>query len=784
MEQNFEQYLTEMKDKNLYSNEVESNFLNELSLNTRFDPFKTDKKARPCISVAIDFTSEKFINNAAEQIKDLKGDEAKTKEAITNKICDYIAKINDAFRATSGHLFVRGSDNGTLKYYFKMYSKTDPEGNANDFKSRIDQELELSFIKNNMIVKDDTYSRIEKINLEKKPNELNPAENATETTIKENLANSVFVKNVVEKISGTIKERIEKANNLAKNGELKQVYCVPFKISETLINANKDKSDNIDTFWDNLVNEINNGFKNALENLGDNISSYIGFVPIKTHGLNIYFTDMDAAEQFAEQLTQEGTPNVSGRKRYEKKIAAYPQLLQDNNETIAGRELAGIEHAVLYFKSTLFAREKIASLIKEKFPNADDMIVVKRYAVKLPKEIINDILKAKQGGDLDVNTCYTNYIKKLIEPFLKAEEFIGAGSEKDEIEFIFTRKASTDKVKEALTNELHINRDDIKVNDLSLTQKEIEESSKSIRDDSAAAKNFKSLIDEITGNDEHDKIELNTLEIQLTNEQKSKLVDTIKANSGNVQKVISNFATELDKVLKAKVNSYITFNCLEDYKVRVYFKDSAGIDQAKEVFASSKMFTVGESGTTTVTNTDFKKFKNVHNTDGLEKSIGKTNADNAEAAANKKYTYTIKKSKEYDGLSIKDFATALKSLPESLNESFKTTLFNYLLKTTNIINEVTQKEVNDAKTWLETNKDSNDHINTNANILLQIKINGLFNGIKSEINDTDIFEYKSAEKEENDNIGYITVAGKFVDKLKTVFGKLNASHLVVVVKAQ
>jgi hypothetical protein len=240
----------------------------------------------------------------------------------------------------------------------------------------------------------------------------------------------------------------------------------------------------------------------------------------------------------------------------------------------------------------------------------------------------------------------------------------------------------------------------------------------------------------------------------------------------------------LDKVLKAKVNSYITFNCLEDYKVRVYFKDSAGIDQAKEVFASSKMFTVGESGTTTVTNTDFEKFKNVHNTDGLEKSIGKTNADNAEAAANKKYTYTIKKSKEYDGLSIKDFATALKSLPESLNESFKTTLFNYLLKTTNIINEVTQKEVNDAKTWLETNKDSNDRINTNANILLQIKINGLFNGIKSEINDTNIFEYKSAEKEENDNIGYITVAGKFVDKLKTVFGKLNASKLVVVVKAQ
>ena len=71
MAENFEQYLTEMKDKNLYNNEVESNFLNELSLNTRFDPFKTDKKARPCISVAIDFTSEKFINNAAEQIKDL-----------------------------------------------------------------------------------------------------------------------------------------------------------------------------------------------------------------------------------------------------------------------------------------------------------------------------------------------------------------------------------------------------------------------------------------------------------------------------------------------------------------------------------------------------------------------------------------------------------------------------------------------------------------------------------------------------------------------------------------
>ena len=307
----------------------------------------------------------------------------------------------------------------------------------------------------------------------------------------------------------------------------------------------------------------------------------------------------------------------------------------------------------------------------------------------------------------------------------------------------------------------------------------------SIRDDSTAAKNFKSLIDEITGNDEHDKIELNTLEIQLTNEQKSKLFDTIKANSGNVQKVVSKFAAELDEVLKAKVNSYITFNCLEDYKVRVYFKDSAGVDQAKEVFASSKMFTVGESGTTTVTNTDFEKFKNVYNTDGLEKSIGKTNNDNAEAAANKKYTYTIKKSKEYDGLSIKDFATALKSLPESLNESFKTTLFNYLLKTTNIINEVTQKEVNDAKSWLEANRNSTDPIDTNANVLLQSRINGLFNGIASSINDKNIFDYKSAEREENDNIGYITFIGKFagIDKLQKVFGKLNASKLVVVVKA-
>ena len=106
-----------------------------------------------------------------------------------------------------------------------------------------------------------------------------------------------------------------------------------------------------------------------------------------------------------------------------------------------------------------------------------------------------------------------------------------------------------------------------------------------------------------------------------------------------------------------------------------------------------------------------------------------------------------------------------------------------MLKTTNIVNEVTQKEVNDAKAWLEANKESTDHINTNANILLQLKINGLFSGIKSEINDANIFDYKSAEKEENDNIGYITFTGKFADKIKPVIDKLNGSHLVVVVKA-
>lgn len=787
MEQNFNQYLNEMKEKNLYSTDIKSDFLNEEGSiwQTRFDPFKTDKKARPCITVTIDFTAEKFIDNVAEQIKDVSGDEAESQKKITDKISEYILKINKAFKATSGNLFVRGLDNGALKYYFKMYSKTDPEGNANDFKSRIDKDLELSFVKNNMVVKDDTYTRIELVNLKDKPNELNPSKNENDDKVLERLNNSVFVKNIVEKISGTIKSRIEKANNLAKNGELKQVYCVPFKISETLVKTKKEEAKSEDEFWLDLVDEVNNNLKNALKNSGDAINSYIGLVPIKAYGFNIYFTDRDAAEQFAEQFTQESDTKISERKRYEKKIANYVQLLQDEPEEINGKTLEPREvkniGAKLYFQSTLFAREKIAPTIKDKFDESA-LIQVNRYTFEITKDVINAIMQGKDDSgklQLDPVHVYAYIYNNLIRYCEESEEFIGAGSTNDtQIELYFSTKASVEFVKNLISQHLRIEKDNsIKIKQVALTRTEIEKAKEIMKNANTAAENFESFVSELKNNGEHNRLDLEALELTLSEGQRETLIKTRnEANpdrfKGAVKTIIKSISDKF-----SSINGYVGFIFDDDYKVTIYFENENGINYAKEHYKSDDQFSIGDSKTVTVSNTELNRIKELHLSDGLYKSVDKTVADNKATEEAKEYKYSISYNLVNKDLKIKDFIEAFKKIPDTISESFQSTLFVYLLNKVNI-NEAESK-LDKAKSILANAENQEKTIAdfmAEVTLVLRNKIASICSVAKSNFGD-DMFNYKVLDNDEQFLI--IKCVGKIRSLVETKLLKvLNDTKLV------
>jgi len=787
MEQNFNQYLNEMKEKNLYSTDIKSDFLNEADhwWQTRLDPFKTDKKSRPCISIAISFTADKFIDNVAEQIKDISGDESESQKKITDKISEYILKINKAFKETSGHLFVRGLDNGTLKYYFKMYSKTDPEGNANDFKSRIDKDLELSFVKNNMTVKDDTYTKIELINLKDKPNELNPGKNESDDKVKDRLNNSVFVKNIVEKISGTIKSRIEKANNLAKNGELKQVYCVPFKISDTLINSAKENAKTEDQFWLDLITEINDNLINALENIGDAINSYIGIVPIKAYGFNIYFTDRDAAEQFAEQFNQEGDTKISERKRYEKKIANYVQVLQDSPETVNGKTLepreVGSLGPQLYFQSTLFAREKIAPAIKDKFDNAA-LIQVNRYTFEITKEVINTIMQGKDATgnvQLDPVHVYAYIYQNLVRYCEESDEFIGAGSTTDaQIELYFSTNASIEYVKNLVSQHLRIDKDNsIKVKQVALTRTEIEKAKEIMKNANTAAENFESFVSELKNNSEHNKLELDALELTLSDKTKEVLVQAknfgrTTSFNGAVQTIIKSIENKFKSV-----NGYVGFIFDDEYKVTVYFENENGVNYTKEHYKSDGEFSIGESKTVTVSNTELDRIKDLHLSDGLYKSIDKTIANNKAAEETKEYKYSISYNLVNKDLKISEFVEVYKKIPNTINESFHSTLFAYLMNKVNL-NEA-ESNFDKAKKILGKPENQDKTISdffAEVTLVLRTKIASLCSVAKENYGEK-MFNYKSLNNDEQ--FMTITCVGKIKDTIETKLLKpLNDTNLV------
>lgn len=794
MEQNFNQYLNEMKEKNLYSTDIKSDFMNE----GLFGIGK--KKARPCVSAVIDFTTEKIINNIAEQITDdeLK-DDTKRQDKITEKVANYINKINIAFKDTTGHLFIRGLDNGALKYYFKMYSKRDPEGNINDFKSRIDKDLELSFIKNNMTVKDDTYSNIEVSNLKNDPNVLNKVVTKPDADGKLDLTDlkeSIFVKNIVKKISGTIKTRKEKLDNATKNGELKQVYCVPFKISDTLINSVKEDAETEDQFWLDLITEINDNLINALENIGDAINSYIGIVPIKAYGFNIYFTDRDAAEQFAEQFNQEGDTKISERKRYEKKIANYVQVLQDSTETVNGKTLEPREVASLgpqlYFQSTLFAREKIAPAIKDKFDNAA-LIQVNRYTFEITKEVINTIMQGKDDTgnvQLDPVHVYAYIYQNLVRYCEESEEFIGAGSTTDaQIELYFSTKASVEYVKNLVSQHLRIDKDNsIKVKQVALTKTEIKKAKEIMNNANTAAENFESFVSELKNNSEHNKLELEALELTLSDKTQGVLVQAKNSGrSDNFKGAVKTIITSIENKFKS-VNGYVGFIFDDEYKITVYFEDENGVNYTKEHYKSDGEFSIGESKTVTVSNTELDRIKDLHLDDGLYKAVDKSvNKSIADKEA-KPYKYAISYNLVNKDLKVEDFIKAIdefKKIPtdirntigKSIGESFKSTLFAYLMNKVNL-NEA-EIDLDKANKILgkEENKDKTiSDFFAEVTLVLRTKISSICSVIKENF-DEKMFSYKLLNGDEQ--FMTITCVGKIKDIIETKLLKpLNDSNLV------
>ena len=143
---------------------------------------------------------------------------------------------------------------------------------------------------------------------------------------KDEIIKGSFMTGIVSKIQEKVKVELKDADDKAERGNLISVYSVPFKVDDALIKETAQNTKDVEEFYTKLAEKINAELVSALKHVRK-LDDYVGFIPTKSYGFNLYFKDKDTATDFAEKVNQEGEAKVNERKRYEKKISKLFQLL-------------------------------------------------------------------------------------------------------------------------------------------------------------------------------------------------------------------------------------------------------------------------------------------------------------------------------------------------------------------------------------------------------------------------------------------------------------------------
>ena len=507
MVDSFNEYLNEKKKANSYSS--------EFILSEGLFGLTGKDKEREAYGVIINFADPAVINHIAKAL--LNNDTFKkeeTKEGETKKpedgsapadgstttdtdtkkdpladkdtykknaatiISTYIKKLAERYSKAKGRIIAKVKNDNEVIYLFKKYNDAQPKAYANSFIKLIgnmatnDTATNMAYLSEIAEVVKTTYTNREMRDKAGKGNIFN---NPTA----ENIEQSDFVMNVTANIYNKVKERIDKNAEFAKKGNLITVFSIPYKISDdSIVKIAEDlKKENSNAtagnFFDKLASVANNNIVDFLKTLNEEgLNDYLGIVPVKTYGFNLYFKDRDTAEQAAEGLNQDGTDiKVSERKRYEGKIVNRPKVLAASAD-INGKTLTGISGAGSWLMGTRFAVEHVVGLIGDLYPEAKTAREVKIATVKVDDDWIkNKLLNADNNTEFYMAEQLKNRVIKPLVDHGK-ENFVSASSEGSSLVFIFTGNTSTDNIETYLNGIVPASK--ITVRRGSFTQGEIE----------------------------------------------------------------------------------------------------------------------------------------------------------------------------------------------------------------------------------------------------------------------------------------------------------------------
>ena len=712
MRTDFNAYLNEQKKQNLYSSKMDKVVIKE--------GFFDNKKYTGSVAI-IDLESKDVIttlsnlyknNDAAKILGDgtsalSKGEKgfARTVKAdmvaMFMKLKKATENLNKIFGITRADVTALASvevSEKEIKYYFFKGPKKNPLAFAERFRDEVGRDPMLAPLKSAIDVDEATFYKADVQKKRKEEPFFDPKNHIKE------IMDSPFVDNIVSSLKNKLHSEIKAAEEKAKKGNLVTVYSVQYKVDDELIKEvmKDDNARSLNQFYEILVSRINNDLVKTLNQI-DDISEYIGFIPTKSYGFNLYFKDRDTAEIVSEKLSGDEDGKVSERKRYEKKLGEYYQLLiktsegKCNNLRAAGVDASGAKD---YFKGTLFARKHIAGMVKEKFPAADDQHVVLQYIVRYDKDELKKLLSNFNLLDYDdkknIRPAFKAKLKEVLNNILKVykDELVALTSEGTNLVFTFKTSTSIDAVKNRIASAMTCTLQSIKVQKTTITEKEAQIFRKQLNelDD---LESFYMAVDKLKGevSSFDEKQEVVRIGVQLKKDAlKAMLTDKYAAEGKDLIDKITKAASETKGFLG------ITVPNKDVGEIAIYFKDEESFTAVKEKILGVKDELLEGFNDPEIVTLNAEDVRNISSdTDSFINYLKQLFDEK-----NSEFTYGLSIRFSVDNFikkhlndKIGDLITAYRA--EDITESFKSVFKASLLKSINMLNEKAEKTNNDRQ---------------------------------------------------------------------------------------
>ena len=503
MKDTFNEYLVENKSNKTYTSEhnVNEGFMDFLKKD--WDRTFGSRNEKKGWVVKIDFSTNQVIDEIVEKLRardefktsDALADKEKFGNAVSTELAKYIKVLTGLFLKNHGHLIVKPEGDKILDFIFDNYTEKDPKNYAKEFVSSINHtegEDNIRFLSDIAQIYSYDYIKSEVNDKEIKNNNFN-RDNAEISDI----AKDDFVIRLMNSIYTKVKETVDKNNTKAERGEQIKVFSIPFKIDDSVITKTakeiKESGSGLNAFYSALTKKVNDTLKEFLGQLveNDNIKSYLGFIPVKSYGFNLYFKDRDIAEEASEILNQENGAKVAERMRYEKRISKMPTVLEAETN-IGGISLHGPSDATSWFRNTKFAIEHVGELVNEYFPGADDQVKIKNVRFEIDKE-------QRQSLGNNQTDILENLAKKVKNALYDQKDFIVMTSDNNIIEAKFLATATDDNIRTLFNGVFNTTAEDINITAGALTQKEIDNYKEKFKQAMSSTKVFLELFGSLVG---------------------------------------------------------------------------------------------------------------------------------------------------------------------------------------------------------------------------------------------------------------------------------------------